>query len=249
MKLKLSLIIFVFLMLPVSEVFSQELTAKEVVIKADNLQRGKTSKSEMKMTVIRPKWTRTITMKSWSFGREYSMTLITSPAKDKGQVFLKYENEMWNWVPSISRMIKIPPSMMLQNWMGSDITNDDVVKQSSIVDDYHAKLLGRKGSIATIELTPKANAAVVWGKIITQIDTTHYTGVKDTFYDENGAKVRTFTYSKVRAFGKYHIPTVWVVKPLDKPDHRTTVVIKDARYDGPMNDQYFSKSALKRFSR
>jgi outer membrane lipoprotein-sorting protein len=234
-------------LLVVFPMFANE--ASRIIQKLDHNMRGKNVYMKIKMSVKTKNHQRTMLMDTWSKGKKRSFVKVLAPSKERGITFLSLNGQMWQYVPKIERIIKIPPSMMLQNWMGSDITNDDVVKQSSIVDDYHAKLLGRKGSIATIELTPKANAAVVWGKIITQIDTTHYTGVKDTFYDENGAKVRTFTYSKVRAFGKYHIPTVWVVKPLDKPDHRTTVVIKDARYDGPMNDQYFSKSALKRFSR
>jgi len=156
---------------------------------------------------------------------------------------------MWQYIPKIERIIKIPPSMMLQNWMGSDITNDDMVKQSSIVDDYNAKMLGRKGSIVTIELIPKPDAAVVWGKIVSQIDTTHYTGVEDLFYDEDGSKVRVFTYSGVKQFGRYYLPTVWQVRPFNKKGHMTTIRILNAEYDSEIDPAYFSKSALKRFSR
>ncbi|HCM76851.1 MAG TPA: outer membrane lipoprotein-sorting protein, partial [Cytophagales bacterium] len=90
----------------------------------------------MKMTIVRPDWKREVTMKGWSLGTEYSLILITGPARDKGQAFLKRDNEMWNWQPSIDRVVKLPPSMMLQSWMGSDFTNDDLVKESSVVNDY-----------------------------------------------------------------------------------------------------------------
>ena len=132
---KLILSTIALMLISISD-FSQDLTAKQIIVRADALQRGETNKGEMSMTIIRPKWQRTIKMKMWSKGTDYSMTYITSPAKDKGQVFLKRKNEMWNWVPTISRMIKLPPSMMSQGWMGSDYSNDDILKESSIVVDY-----------------------------------------------------------------------------------------------------------------
>ena len=102
----------------------------------DNKLQGNSNKSVMKMSIVRPKYTRTIEFKNWSLGRNYFMTYVTAPAKDKGQVFMKYNTEMWSYSPAINRMIKLPPSMMSQGWMGSDYSNDDLVKQSSIVDDY-----------------------------------------------------------------------------------------------------------------
>jgi len=185
-KIILSLVAFLSIS---ASVFSQDLTAKQIIVKADDLQRGKTNKGEMSMTIIRPKWSRTIKMKMWSIGHDYSMTYITSPAKDKGQVFLKRKNEMWNWVPTISRMIKIPPSMMLQNWMGSNITNDDMVRQSSIADDYDAKIIGEEthdGILCyKIELTPKEDATVVWGKVIKLISKKEFWQLKTEYFDED----------------------------------------------------------------
>ncbi|MBI9034913.1 MAG: outer membrane lipoprotein-sorting protein, partial [Bacteroidales bacterium] len=152
---------------------AQELTAIEIVKKADDKMRGMSSVGEMTMQIVRPSWTRTITMKTWTKSDQFSLVLITAPAKEKGQVFLKREKEMWNWLPSIERMVKIPPSMMMQGWMGSDFTNDDLVKQSSIVKDYQHTLLEtevvRSQNCYKIELIAKEDAAVAWGKIISWI--------------------------------------------------------------------------------
>ena len=111
-----------------------------------------------------------ITVKSWSKGKDFSLTLVTAPAKEKGQSFLKRYNELWSWNPTISRMIKLPPSMMSQGWMGSDYSNDDILRETSILDDYSQKLLGEEDAQGLacykIELIPHEDAAVVWGKII-----------------------------------------------------------------------------------
>jgi len=174
---------------------------------------------------------------------------ILYPPKERGITFLSLNNQMWQYIPKIERIIKIPPSMMLQNWMGSDITNDDMVKQSSIVDDYDAKILSQDGSIVTVELTPKEDAGVVWGKIISEIDTTTYTSQRDTFYDEEGEVVREFIYEDVKKFGRYYLPTHWKIIPKSKKGSFTEFVIEDAQYDKKIPSKYFSKSALKRFSR
>ena len=223
--------------------------AEDIIRKVDHNMRGKNVYMKMHMTIKTKNHQRTMGMESWSEGKKKSFVKIISPSKDRGITFLNLNGQMWQYIPKIERVIKIPPSMMLQNWMGSDITNDDVVKQSSIVDDYHAKLLSKKRNIATIQLTPKPNAAVVWGKIISKVNTTNYTEIEDVFYDENGQKIRVFTYRNVKKFGKYNLPTVWKIKPLKKKYNVTTLVIEKAVFDGKISSQYFQKSALKRFSR
>lgn len=182
-------------------------------------------------------------------GSKKSFVKTIYPPKDKGITFLSLDNQMWQYVPKIERTIKIPPSMMLQNWMGSDITNDDMVKQSSLVDDYDAKILKREANIVTIQLTPKEDAAVVWGKIVSHIDTNNFTNTKDIFYDEDGVEVRVFTYEKIEKFGKYYTPTYWRIQPSNKKDNFTEIILEDVKYDTDISDQYFQKSALKRFSR
>jgi outer membrane lipoprotein-sorting protein len=223
--------------------------AEDIIRKVDHNMRGKNVYMKMHMSIKTKNHKRTMGMESWSEGKKKSFVKILSPSKDRGITFLSLNGQMWQYVPKIERVIKIPPSMMLQNWMGSDISNDDVVKQSSIVDDYNAKLLSKKGNIATIQLTPKPNAAVVWGKIISKVNLSNYTEIEDVFYDEDGHKVRVFRYKNVKRFGKYYLPTVWTIKPLNKKYNSTTMVIDNAVFDGKISSQYFKKSALKRFSR
>jgi outer membrane lipoprotein-sorting protein len=223
--------------------------ADEIIKKLDANMRGEDIYLKMSMKVVASSHERSMEIESFSQGDKKSFTKILYPPKDRGITFLSLDNQMWQYVPKIERVIKIPPSMMLQNWMGSDITNDDMVKQSSIVDDYDAKILKKEGNLTTIELTPKENAAVVWGKIITNIDTSNYTSMKDIFYDEEGKEVRFFIYKDVKKFGKYYIPTYWKVSSVEKPQNYTEIFLKEIVYDSKISDEYFTKSALKRFSR
>jgi outer membrane lipoprotein-sorting protein len=146
---------------------SQQLTAKEIVTKADEKFNGEMSGySVMSMTIVRPTWERTVEFKSWSLEDDYALTLITDPAREKGQTFLKRGSEMWSWNPAINRLIKLPPSMMSQGWMGSDYTNDDILRESSVVDDYNHTMEGEEeidGRLChKIKLMAKEDADVLW---------------------------------------------------------------------------------------
>ncbi|MEA2111460.1 MAG: outer membrane lipoprotein-sorting protein [Campylobacterota bacterium] len=223
--------------------------AHDIINKLDDNLRGKNIYMALTMKVASMGHERTMKMQSYSQGTKKSFVKITYPPKDRGITFLSLDNQMWQYVPKIERIIKIPPSMMLQNWMGSDITNDDMVKQSSIVEDYDPYIIEKEGTIVTIELIPKADAPVVWSKIITNVDTTTYTSNKDIFYDEDGKEVRYFIYKDVKQFGKYYIPTYWKVQSSDKIDNYTEIILEEVEYDTKLSQQYFKKSALKRFSR
>lgn len=242
-------LLFIALCLPFLA-FSQEQTAKDIIEKADQKIRGNSSRGKMTMTIERPGWSRTIEMKSWSLGTEYSMIYITSPAKEKGQVFLKRGTEMWNWVPGIERMIKIPPSMMMQSWMGSDFTNDDLVKESSIVKDYTHELIGkemvRSKECYKLSLIPKEEAPVVWGEIITWITVDEYFQWKTEFYDEDGYLINTQNSYKPEKMGDRTLPSEIVLVPADEPENKTTLKMEDMEFNVGLEESFFSQQNMKR---
>ncbi len=225
-------------------------TAKEVVQKMDTNMRGKHSMQEMTMTIIRPTWKRTVSMKGWTLGQKYSMILITAPAKEKGQVFLKRDKDMWNWVPSINRMIKIPPSMMSQSWMGSDFTNDDLVKESSVIVDYNHSFIGEEKfegrDCYKIQLLPKEDAAVVWGKIILWITKNDYLELKVEFYDEDGYLMNTQYLSDIKTIGGRTLPTHWEMVPAKEEGKKTIIEVVKADFTTPIPESFFSQQNMKR---
>jgi len=225
-------------------------TATEIIRKVEDKMRGNSNESVMKMTIVRPEWKREITMKAWALGTEYSLILITAPARDKGQAFLKRENEMWNWQPSIDRVIKLPPSMMMQSWMGSDFTNDDLVKESSITRDYTHALKADSTingtSVYRIELIPKPEAPVVWGRIVAFIDKKEFNQVLVHYYDEDDILVNALVLSDVRTIGGKRLPTRMEMIPAENPKHKTIVEYLDLKFDVPLKEDFFSLQNLKR---
>lgn len=224
--------------------------AKEIVKKADELMRSNSSYSEITMSIVKPDWSRTMSMKVWALEPDYAMIYITEPARDKGTVTLKRKNEVWNWLPSAQRVIKIPPSMMLQSWMGSDFTNDDLVRQSSIVKDYNHKLIGEEEingyNSYIIEMIPKPEAGVVWGKILTWISKEKYLQVKADYYNEDGYLVKSFVGTKEKKMGGRNIFTHWEMIPEDKPGNKTIMEYTEIQFNYSIDASFFSEQNMKR---
>ncbi|MFW5761105.1 MAG: outer membrane lipoprotein-sorting protein [Cyclobacteriaceae bacterium] len=223
--------------------------ATEIVRQADQKMRGESSYAEMSMTIIRPDWTREISMKTWALDTEYSLIMITGPARDKGVAYLKRGNEIWNWQPSIDRVVKLPPSMMSQSWMGSDFTNDDLVRESSIVKDFTHTLLGdttiENRSAYKIELLPKENAAVVWGKILLYISKDQYLQLVTKFYDEDMYLVNTMIASDIRQFGDRQVPSKLTVMPADEEDQKTVLEYQNMEFNINIDPSFFSIQKMK----
>ncbi|HID38583.1 MAG TPA: outer membrane lipoprotein-sorting protein [Calditrichaeota bacterium] len=224
--------------------------AKEIVKKSDKLLRAKSSFSEMTMKIVKPDWSRELTMKVWALEPDYALILITKPAKDKGVVTLKRKMEVWNWIPSVHRIIKIPPSMMLQSWMGSDFTNDDLVRQSSIVQDYNHSIAGEETidgySCYKILMIPKPDAGVVWGKIFLWVSKKEYLQLKANYYDEDGILVKTMVGSNIQKMGGRLIPTHWEMIPVDKPGQKTVMDYLDIKFNIKIDESFFSQQNMKR---
>lgn len=225
-------------------------SAKEIIKKADEQMRGKTSKAEMVIQTIRPTWTRELKLKTWTKGTTQAMILITSPAKEKGTVFLKNDKEVWNWIPSIERVIKLPPSMMTQSWMGTDFTNDDLVKESSVVNDYTHSFAGDStigGRICyKIKLIAKPEAAVVWGKIMVWIDKKDYLQLRAEFFDEENILISTMQSSEVKTIGGRLIPTKVEMVPADKKGQKTVMMYNSISFDQPIADNFFTTQNMKK---
>ena len=230
--------------------FANGQDAKTIIKKMDDKYQGNSNKSVMQMSIVRPKYTRTIEFRNWSLGRDYFMTYITAPAKDKGQVFMKHKMEMWSYSPSINRMIKLPPSMMSQGWMGSDYTNDDLVKQSSIVDDYTQTIIGDESvegrPCYKIEMIPNENSNVVWGKVIVYVDKELYINMKSEYFDEEEYLVRTELGKEIKTFDGRELPSIMEIIPTEEPENKTLISIISIEFDVDINQNFFSQQNMKR---
>lgn len=193
--------------------FSQ--TAEEIIQKAEDSIKGDSAHGTIEMTVVTPNYTRAMRMESWWEGNEKALIVIQSPKKEAGNKWLKIGNEMWNYLKNTETTIKIPPSMMLQSWNGSDFTNDDLVRESNLAKDYTQELLGEEelegDKCWKIELAPRPEAPVVWGKLLYRVRKKDFLPARVDYYDEKGKLIRYLTFSDYKAVGNRFIPARWVM--------------------------------------
>lgn len=223
---------------------------KKLSKKLDELYRSKASKGEMTMTIITPHYKRTLTMQLTSRGTSDTLIRIKSPRKERGISTLKKGNEMWNYLPKIRKVVRVPPSMMMGSWMGSDMSNDDLVHGSSFEKDYTitSSTEGAKEHEFCFASIPKPKAAVTWSKVISCFDKKSELPVHQDFYDEKGRKVRQMLFSDVRNLGGRTIPTTMTVLPLsgEKKGNRTIMHFNKMDYNATVSDATFSLANLKR---
>lgn len=227
-----------------------EPSGRDLVAEVEQHLWGKTNAGLAEMTVITPRWQRTLLLRFWMERPERTFIRILQPAKEAGIGSLRIQTEMWNYLPSVERIIKIPPSMMLQPWMGSDLTNDDLVKESSAVEDYTHELLGTEEiqgvAVYRVASIPKPEAAVVWGKIIYDISVAERLPVVQEYYDERGELVKILTFSEVRPLGGRNVPTRWEMQPVRKRENKTIVVMKEMTFDQPLDPAIFTLQNLQK---
>lgn len=235
-------ILFITYLFTLPQVLAE--SATNIVERSDQQMNGKSSYSVATMNIIRPDWTRSMSMKSWTKDRDFSLVLVTDPAKDRGTVSLKRFREMWNWIPAIERVIKIAPSMLNQSWMGSDFTNDDLINQSSIVVDYEHTLVTEEifdGELTyVIDAVAKPDAPVVWSRIRLWVSKQTYLQRKAEFYDEFNELINTMNTFDIQEMGGRKLVTRLEMIPADKPGYKTEFITHEALFDFDINESFFS---------
>ena len=222
---------------------------KKIVNYIDQLYRSKTSYADMEMHIVTPHYERTLKMLVWTKGMDRTFIRITSPKKERGVATLRIKNEMWNYLPKIKKVMKISPSMMMGSWMGSDFSNDDLVKESSMQEDYTYKIItpdDANPDLIYIELIPNEDSTIVWGKIVSAVRSSDYIPVWQHFYDEKGKLMRILNYKEIKTFGNKTIPSVMEMIPQNKQGHKTIIRWNDANFDTKIEDSIFSRRNLQK---
>lgn len=224
-------------------------TAREIVDRVDRLLRGRSSRGTVTMTVITEHYTRTTEMRIWSLGTEYALIHVIAPRRDAGMAWLKSGDEIWNYLPRVDRTIKLPSSLMGASWMGSHFTNDDLVKESRIIDDYDIEIAFegmRDGEeVWDFRLTPKPEAPVVWGRIEERVRKDDSMPLWARYYDDRGVLARTITFHDFQTMGGRLVPARMVVQPADEPSESTTMEYRDLEFNVGLEPDFFSLRRLR----
>lgn len=244
------IIIVVFVLLFGSLLPVQAQNAQEILDKMEQVMRGDSGYSEMTMKIVRPRYEREISMRSWHMGTDYSLVLITAPARDEGIAYLMRENDIWNYDPRIDRTTRLPSSMMAQSWMGSDFSNDDLVRDTDITRDFEHTILrtemvdGRDSYV--IEMIPKPGTPIVWGKVLVWIAKDDYLQLRIENYDQRFELVSTMNLDQIKEMGGRIIPTRFTVTPAGKENEKTILVYEAMEFNIDIDENFFSRANMQR---
>jgi len=233
-----------------NEVGLQQQRVKSLLNEVDDLWRGNSSYAITSMLVKTEHYSRTMRMEGWSKGKEYTLFRIIEPLREKGTATLKAGNHIYTYLPKTDRTIKLTSGMMMGSWMGSHLTNDDLVKEARLEDDYDAMISfeGERDGLNIIEFTliPKRDAAVVWGKLTLIILADTHTPLVEYYYDEDMLLTRTISFTDIKNLGGRERPSVLRVIPADKPNEYTEFVYEQLEFGLELKDSVFSQSSLKK---
>ncbi|MDH5638295.1 MAG: outer membrane lipoprotein-sorting protein [Nitrospinota bacterium] len=224
--------------------------ATRILERVDDMWRGKSSRAVFSMEVRTKRYKRKLSLEAWSKGKDLSLVIIKAPVKERGTATLKSGTSIYTYLPKTDRTIRLTSGMMMGSWMGSHFTNDDLVKESRMSDDYDVSIAfdgERDGQqIYEFELIPKPDAAVVWGKITMAVRKDDLMPIVSTYFDEDMERMRTMAFSDIKTMGGRKFPATLRVTPEDKPDEYTEVVYHKMEFDISLSDNLFSISSLKR---
>lgn len=235
---------------------SENLGAPEIKIvlkQLDDLFRSESSVGSVELTIAKPRRTHTLKLKIWTQGEEKALIVIEAPEREKGTATLKVEKNLWNYMPKINRTIRIPPSMMQSSWMGSDFTNDDLVRESSLLKDFDSRMVGRSEDPAgwKIELKAKPGLVGLWERIEYVVDREGVLPREARFYDRRNLLARILRFDEVKTFSGKTIPAHLTLTPIDtdgKPEKnkQTEMRYLEIKFNVPVSDSMFSLSELER---
>lgn len=215
---------------------------------SDEQMRGDRSRGVMVMTIKTPNWTRTLEIESDVNGKKEALSTIVSPAKEKGIRTLRIENNMWNYFPKLKRKVAVSSSMLLASWMGSDFTNDDILKASSMSADYtHAFLPDEKlngEEMKVIDNKARSDSKVMWPRIVTLSSKKDCLPRESRYYDKQNNLKRTLSFSEVKEFEGHKLPTVWRMQPVDDKSKETTLIYKSVDFGVNFPSGHFTQKTL-----
>lgn len=248
MKCLLTLV-FMGLLLPAGAAWTADGPDPAAIIEAGfNHYRGQASESDVEMVIHRPAWQRSMRMVAWTKGTDKSLIRISKPAKDEGNGTLKNGNEMWTYNPKVNRVIKLPPALMSQSWMGSDFSNNDLAKSDSILNDYTHQLTGTETldghTIHVITSMPRPAAPVVWGMQVTRVRDDHVI-VSQEFFDEDLVSVKRMTTDQIQMIGGRMFPKLWKMQETGQQDQYTLLHYHSIAFMDDLPDRQFTLNALK----
>jgi len=256
---RICLLIFVCILPLVSWSFA--LTGEEIIEKVDKNMTFDSAKTEAKLVIHIRGQVRTKTMMSYSEGEDKSFSEFLSPARDKGVKYLKIGDNMWMYLPSVEKIIKIAGHMLRQSMMGSDFSYEDALESGNLLDKYDIKLATeettyikfRRGTeevtkgrpCYVLELTAKVKDVTYYKRKI-WVDREIFVPVKEELFAKSGKKLKVMVMADVKKYGRRYYPRYMSMRNLLRKDSLTEMFVTDIDFDAKIPKDTFTQRNLRK---
>ncbi|WP_051207228.1 outer membrane lipoprotein-sorting protein [Saccharospirillum impatiens] len=228
-----------------AEVPDTDPRALELLERIDTLYQQDSARAVMTMSIVTPEFERSLSLESWSLGLDYALVRVLEPQRERGVSTLQRDNDMWNYLPKIRKVVKVPPSMMMGSWMGSDFTNDDLMRDVSLVEEYQVRL-SETDTEYQLDLTPREQTVTVWGALEIIIGKDNLLPIRQRYYDEDGSLMRIMEFSDITDYGDVTLPATMTLTPMNKTGHQTTVTYQELDFGVDLTEDFFTLNNLRR---
>ena len=221
---------------------------KDLLAQFDEMYESSGTVSQVEIKIIKPKKTRTLRLRMWGKGMDNALIVVDAPTRDAGTATLKVGNNLWNYLPKISRTIRVPPSMMMGSWMGTDLTNDDLVRESSYEKDYTSELIGPSTDPPgwKVRLDARPDVPGLWNRVEIVFSYDDELPVQAQYFDRKDRLSRTMRLEEIKEISGRRVPTFMTVIPEREEGQRTELRYLQVEFDVELAESMFSLSQLER---
>jgi outer membrane lipoprotein-sorting protein len=245
---KASLIIFIPILVTTIAMSQTPPTGEEILKRVDANIGSDNKIATAEMIIHGRRGSRSIKSKSWIYGVEKSYTEYLAPAREAGTKMLKLEDQLWTYIPSTDRTIKISGHMLRQSVMGSDLSYEDMMEDPELLNLYNANIIEESAYLErpcwVLELTAKVDDISYHSRKI-WVDKERYVSLKEERFARSGKLLKVFEVQDVRSIQNRWVPVHMVFKDALKSGKGTEYFIESIQFNADIPEALFTKASLR----
>lgn len=224
-------------------------SATEILQKLDYNQAPSSVIYDVQMVIHQAGRVDTKTLKLYGEGQEKSYALFLSPARDKGTAILRLNDNLWMYLPSAERTMKISGHMLRQSFMGSDFSYSDSTERLRLLELYDAAVTGAAEldgrNVYLLELKAKQADANYFTRKL-WIDRERYVALRQEMYAKSGKLLKVMTIENVQKVGDRFFAAKVRMEDKLKQNTYSEMIFTNIRLDEPIPDSIFTMQNLEK---
>lgn len=244
---KISKVLLVFTSL---SMFTFAENVDDIIKKIDYNQAPESVIYTAKMAIHKDNKTTEKELKIYGKGKNKTFVEFNAPARDKGTRYLRLETNLWMYLPSAEKTVKIAGHMLRQGMMGSDFSYEDQTERMKFFENYtfsiekEDTLNDRKVYVMNLEAKP--NIEITYYKRKIWVDKEQYTILQSEMYAKSGKLLKTLSQSDIKKIGNRYYPTHMKMEDKIKGDSYSEIFMTNIELDKNISEDTFTLKNVER---